>query len=858
MTTRKKKTSRSAKPLLAYTHAEAKRVNLPTDQTEPIVREDELAPVPFTPEARAPEGPRLSWRRGDSLNDLTTSAGPLFVHEKVSPTAFAEQLKGEPAPSLFAEFNGLPPDAAWSCYTHRGNWSNRIIRGHSEDVMASLAGKEDLAGKVQMIYWDPPYGINFNASYQPSTKKRAGGAPAEASMATAFRDAYRDGIHSYLDAVYRTATFGRQLLTESGSFFLQISSENLHRCALVLDEVFGPQNRLATIAFAKSGVSSAKIVPEVTDYLLWYARDKDMIRSHKLYEPVTRASKIELMSWHAMVQLKDGTRRELTEKERIDPGTELPEGARVYQRVPLDSIGESATGRSESFSWNGCEYACPPGRHWAVSEEGMERLADLARLDSPGAGGRLRWMRFESEFAGPVINNVWPTKMSPDDMHYVVETGESVIERCILMATDPGDLVLDPTCGSGTTAFVAEKWGRRWITIDASAIPVALARQRALSGVHEWFLTKDDPEGRCEEARLSGKHDSAPLSPDGTRSSAHDPASGFVYERVPYVSPATLAYDQPPSFTFLVDRPRKKKGWKRLASPFTVESHSPWRYEPVTGGAGQGELRQGVRERVLESLSHAGFAVNQTNVWGRGAASRWHLDDIENWREPSDFVTHEARLRETGDRVALTILSDDQTATRALMDRAADEAAKRHAIRKLIVAAFEYDADPAPLERRGRLEILRLRANRDLAIAELKPGREDHAFVLVGEPELDLRALPGERFEVEVRGWNTYDPATGNVRAGKPADIDCWLLDTDHDGQSFFARRIHFPGKSNDRQLKRFKAALGSRIKPEHWASMESLTSAPFRRPKSGRIAVRIVTTTGDEMLAVRDVPSRS
>ena len=251
---------------------------------------------------------------------------------------------------------------------------------------------------------------------------------------------------------------------------------------------------------------------------------------------------------------------------------------------------------------------------------------------------------------------------------------------------------------------------------------------------------------------------------------------------------------------------------------------------------------------MLESLGSAGF------VAGEGG-SRWHLDDVENWHGASEFVTHEACMRETGERVALSVLSDDQTATRNLVDRAAEEAAERRAIRKLIVAAFEYESDAARHERRGRLDIIRLRANRDLAIAQLKPGREDSAFVLVGEPELELRLVDGGRAVVEVRGWNTYDPATGNARPGEPGDIDCWLLDTDHDGKAFYARRVHFPGKRQDRQLMRFRSALGARVRPEHWASMESLTSAPFRRPKSGRIAVRIVTTTGDEMLAVRDLP---
>ncbi|MYE44593.1 MAG: site-specific DNA-methyltransferase, partial [Acidobacteria bacterium] len=612
----KKKATRATKPLLAYTHAEAKRANLPTDQTERYMREEELAAVPYTPERRASEGPRLSWRRGKSLDELTTNAGPLYVHEKVSPTAFAEQLRGEPAPTLFDEFNGLPPDAAWSCYTHRGNWSNRLIKGHSEDVMASLAGKEDLAGKVQMIYWDPPYGIKFDASFQPNTRKRAGGTPSEAAPAKAFRDTYRDGIHSYLDAVYRTAAFGRELLTESGSFFLQISSENLHRCSLVLDEVFGPENRVATIAFKKSGSTSANTLPEVNDWLLWYSPAKERLKFRQLYEALTRSEKIKAMNWDAMVLLPDGARRAPTVAEREDPDNHLPVGARVYQRRPLDSQGESRTGRSESFTWRGREYPCPATRHWSVSMEGMERLAELGRLDAAKEDSPLRWMRFEDEFAGVKIDNLWHRQMKPDDMHYVVETAESVIERCILMATDPGDLILDPTCGSGTTALVAERWGRRWITIDASAVPVALARQRILTGVHDWFLTKDDLEGWQAEVDLSGSEGSAGARPDSTAS--HDPASGFVHERLPHVSAEILAYDLPQTPTLLVDRPRKKKGWKRLAAPFTVESHSPWRYEPLAGGAEESELRAGVRERMLESLGNAGFVANLTNVGGGG------------------------------------------------------------------------------------------------------------------------------------------------------------------------------------------------------------------------------------------------
>ena len=837
-------------PLAAYSYEQGKRTNLPTDQTERYMDEEDLKPTPYSPDQRAAEGPRLSWRRGSQLENMETAAGPLFIHEKVAPKAFARQLtEGPGTDTLFDAFNGLPHDAAFACYQYKGNWSNRIIKGHSEQVMASLAVKEDLAGEVQMIYWDPPYGISYNSNFQPSTRKRVGGSPASGASTLAFRDTYRDGIHSYLDAVYRTAVHGRVLLADSGSFFLQISSANVHRLALVLDEAFGPDNRVATIAFAKSGSTSARNLPEVCDYLLWYAKDKAQVKFHQLYEPLTRAEKIEHMTWHAMVELADKEARPLTPEERIDPDRHLPEGARVYRRMRLASQHESKTGRSESFVWNGQTFPCPPEEHWRVSHQGLERLADLDRLDAASGDSHLTWKRFENEVPGRAINNLWRQQMSPTDMHYVVETAESVIGRCILMATDPGDLVLDPTCGSGTTACVAEKWGRRWITIDASAVPIALCRQRILAGVYDWYLTKDDPDGWREEVKLSGQSVGQQSMP--ARSDTHDPHSGFVYERVPSVSAATLAYDLPAEPTLLVDQPRKKRGWKRLSSSFTVESHSPWRYEPITGGQGEAELRQGVRTHVLEALGRAGFPSE-----GEDSKKRWHLDDIESWPE-SDCLTHEGRIRETGERVALSVLSDDQTATSIFIDRAAEEAAGRRAIKRLIVCAFEYDSDAygSQQERRGRLHVVKLRANRDLAIAELRPGYEDRAFVLVGEPELDVRLTADGSVEVEVLGWNTYDPATGGVRPGRARDIDCWLLDTDHDGYSFFAHRIHFPHKSGDRQLKRFRRALGSRVRPERWTTMESLVSAPFRRPTSGRIAVRIVTSTGDEMLAVREVP---
>lgn len=752
----------------------------------------------------------------------------------------------------FGEFNGLPAEAKYDWYKHKGNWQNRIIRGNSVDVMASLAAKEGMGGAVQMVYFDPPYGIKFASNYQSSTRKRgATDAPVEAPSRKAFRDTYIDGLHSYMDTVFKVAVHARALLAESGSFFLQIGSENVHRLSVVLDEVFGPENRVATIAFAKTGATPAKHVSQIADYLLWYAKDKEEVKYRQLYEQLDRRQKLSLMASYAMVELQDGTVRHLTPQEWDDPDKHLPRHSRLFQRMPLVSQGDSTTGRLDGYDWNGTIFHCPLGYQWRVHVGGLDRLAENHRLVSAGSGGELRWKRYEEEIPGRRISNLWHQKQSATDMHYVVETAEVTIERCLLMATDPGDLVLDPTCGSGTTAAVSERWGRRWITIDASAIPVALCRQRILASVHPWYLTLDDSEGQQEEARLAGRLEEHRRDP-GPRQSGRDPSAGFVYDRVPYVSAAQLAYAKPPKATLLVNKPSKKKHVKRISAPFTVESHSPWVY--VSPSAPETDKRAveretGIRENIVRALHVSGIRVSSN-----GRDDRWRFDDMELFQDDSDdspsHITHQATIRTSGERVAIAVVPDDRTANVTLIDTAAIAAARRD-FRKLVVVAFHFEADTKN-ERRGRLEIVLVRANRDLSIGELKAGKEDQAFVLVGEPDVRLTGQPDGMHQVTIRGYNVYDPSSGNVRpAGKATDIDCWMLDTDYDGKSFFARRIHFPGKSSDGQISRLKRELGRSVAPAKWKSMESLTSAPFRRPSGGRIAVRIVTAFGDEMLQV-------
>ena len=515
----RKKTTRRKPAPEAYAHPSADRLNLPTEETAPFMAAEDRAPYRYEPPLRQDEHgePRLSWDRGDDADDLAVDAHPLYIHEKIHPAAYIRTLTTTPADrretrNLFgAAYNNLPESAAYEWYEHRGNWQNRLIRGDSRRIMASLAERDRLAGQVQMVFYDPPYGIQFNSNFQPSVKKRGVGTaakdiPNDPVSVQAFRDTYENGIHSYLDNIRRNTALARTLLHDSGSLFLQIGSENVHRLAMILDEIFGAENRVATIPFVKTGGSTAKTLPQVADYLLWYAKEKESIKFRQLYEHLDRKQTVEYQVSYTMVELADGSVRKLTADETASPDDHLPPDARIFQLAALTSQHHSLTGRSEPFTWRGRTYDCPTDEQWRVDIEGLQRLADRNRLVAR-EGGRLRWKQYENELPGRKIHNVWSRLMSPSDMHYVVETAEGVVERCILMSTDPSDLVLDITCGSGTTAFVAEKWGRRWITTDAAAVPIALARQRIAVGAFPYHLLQDSADGALKECAVSGNQE---------------------------------------------------------------------------------------------------------------------------------------------------------------------------------------------------------------------------------------------------------------------------------------------------------------------------------------------------------------
>lgn len=829
-----------------YKHG-ATRANLPTDGTEPFMDEADKAPVRYVPPIRDRSGPVLSWDRGENLDEVATDATPLYINEKIHPSAFIAQLQSlEPAP-MFGDFNNLPKDAAYEWYQHEGNWSNRLIRGDSVKVMASLLAKEGMEGKVQMIYMDPPYGIGFKSNLQIATDDRKTPAstkalPHDPTVVQTFRDTYANGLNSYFDNLYRNFLHARALLTASGSLFVQIGKENVNRVALLLDETFGPENRVAQVTYTKSGTRSASELPEVADYVLWYAKDLQHVRFQQLYEEHTREAILAMWTWSAQVELTNGTARDLTIDEQRNPAL-LPDGARLFTRSRIMSQHHSDTRSTFEFEWEGKTFKPPEGEQWRVSPEGLQRLAELNRLYA--TKDQIRVKLYEDEVPGRKVSNVWYSAMPATGARYIVETGEGVIERCMLMSTNPGDLVLDITCGGGTTAFVAEQWGRRWITTDTSGVALAITRQRLLSAEYPWYHLQDSEEGALEEARLSGKPP-ANVSGDGSR----DPANGFVYKRVPNVSAAILAYDQEVEPILLVNQPLVRRGVVRVASPFTVESHSPWRYVAPDKLTAPQEDQLDTRQRMVDAIQVSGI---------RTGDDRLMIEDVADWGEVA-LITHTAvSIDAEGVRTptAIAIVPDDQTASEEFIELAAEQAAERRRLRRLIVIAFNYDASVhTGSVQRGRLEILKVQANRDFQIPGLENKETDHAFVMIGQPEVVVHDEGNGNISVEVLGFDTYNPATGGVERGAAKDIDCWMVDTDYNGQSFYARRIHLPNSSDDKRLNRLRRRLGKRVDPDLWESMQSTRSAPFRRPtrEHARIAVRIITRTDIEMTVELEV----
>ncbi|MDD9987021.1 MAG: site-specific DNA-methyltransferase [Spirochaetaceae bacterium] len=538
----KRKQSKSVETI---THDEASRKNIPTAEYQSVMEKSDQSPVQVAYERRNRDlDPQLVWRGKDEQDwsDLVVQAPPLFIQEKVHPKVLIDDLlrrskAGEQAAAdqldLFADFNGLPDDSARTeFYRHDANWSNRMILGDSLQVMASLAEREGLRGKVQCIYLDPPYGIKFNSNFQWSTTSRdvrdgkTEHITREPEQVKAFRDTWRDGIHSYLTYLRDRLTVARDLLTDSGSIFVQIGDENLHRVRSLMDEVFGEGNFISIIQFQKTGSLSGNLLANTVDFILWFAKSKQSAKYRQLYN--ARVAGHVSSDRYDQIELSDGKERRLSQPE-IERVVELPDG-RVFRHTSLISSGQSST--EQPFSFRGRTYLPSVGSHWKTTTTGLDRLAKCGRIS---AGTKtIRYKRLMEDFKVLPITDRWESLQIGTGLIYVVQTSPAVVERCILMTTDAGDLVLDPTCGSGTTAYVAEQWGRRWITIDTSRVALALARSRVMGARYPYYLLADSEAGRQKEAELA-------RTVASDRPTGGDIRQGFVYERVPHITLKSIA-----------------------------------------------------------------------------------------------------------------------------------------------------------------------------------------------------------------------------------------------------------------------------------------------------------------------------
>jgi adenine-specific DNA-methyltransferase len=909
-------------------HDEATRKNIPTAEHQSVMETNEQSPVRVAYDRRNRDlDPQLVWRGKDEQDwsDLVVQAPPLYIQEKVHPKVLIDDLlrrskadakAADTQCDLFADFNGLPDDnAKTEFYQHEAHWANRMILGDSLQVMASLAEREGLRGAVQCIYFDPPYGIKFNSNFQWSTTSRdvkdgnTDHITREPEQVKAFRDTWRDGIHSYLTYLRDRLTVARDLLTESGSIFVQIGDENVHRVRALMDEVFGDENCISQITFRKKLMPlGAKTLESMADFILWYGKNREVTKYRQLYiktvpDPSAR--------WTG-VEIKDGIRRLMTSDERKDLSL-IPIGAKVFSTVP--QIAPSFSANSVyPFEFEGVVYNPPRNSCWVTTPERMKKIVLANRLIVEA--GSPRYVMNHQDFSYNKITNPWADTAPSQGKVYVVQTNEAVISRCIFMATDPGDLVLDPTCGSGTTAYVAEQWGRRWITIDTSRVALALARARIMGARYTYYLLADSRDGQLKEAEIT---ETAPSS----QTTRGDIRLGFVYERVPHITLKSIAnnaeidviwekYQQtleplreklnkalgkswqeweipreagkqwPEEATtlhaawwaeriarqqeidasiaakadseYLYDKPYVDKKKVRVAGPFTVESISPHRV-----------LGVGENDELLDTLGNPGNAYGEERSFVQmirenlknAGVQQAHKDDkvtftsLTPW--PGELICAEGKYIEAHEgverRAAIFIGPEFGTVSRPDLVAAAREAGDAD-FDVLITCAFNYDAHSADFNKLGRIPVLKARMNADLHMADdLKNTGKGNLFVIFGEPDIDIIPTDNGQIQVQVNGVDVFHPNTGEVRSDGAEGIACWFIDTDYNMESFFVRHAYFLG-AND-PYKALKTTLKAEINEEAWATLHSNISRPFDKPETGRIAVKVINHLGDEVMKV-------
>ena len=892
-------------PVDAIKHKDS-RVNIPTEELRDFVADDERTPKKVLYPRDESLDPQLVWRGKDEQDSkaLDVPVVPVYIQEKIHPQALIENLRrtakageAEPELTLFSDFNGMEDDFSKKLdfYSHQADrqphWSNRMILGDSLLVMASLAEKEGLKGKVQTIYFDPPYGIKFGSNWQVSTRKRdvkdgrVEDATRQPEQVRAFRDTWKLGIHSYLSYLRDRLVIARDLLTETGSLFVQIGDENVHLVRSVLDEVFGSENHVVTITVKKKGSQKSSLIDPVNDYLLWYSKTSRHVAGEPgpKFRPVLERRNLDgdTLEEFRWVELADGRRFPISEVPppdgkgvidyRLRPQLLFQDhpGARLFRPWPITNGGERPN-QMDPIEIGGRSLPPPKGRCWSHttrtsdgSMPGMKRVALAGRLVA--IGDSVDYVRYLDDFPFKTISNWWDGLGGAADQVYVVQTNPEIVQRCVLMTSDPGDIVLDPTCGSGTTAFVAEQCGRRWITMDTSRVALALARTRLMAARYPYYLLSDSPEGIRKEAELTGK-----VPPE--HATGNDVRKGFVYQRARQVTSGTIANNpdieegmpreridasilRHAETEVLFDQAYEDPKRIRVSGPFTVESLSPHRVLSTDE-----ETPAGVKEAQRDSVPFEAMILDNLRKAGvQNTVKQERLTFARLEPHAGRWIQATGEYEDAGGkqrRVAVSIGPEHGTVGPQQVKEAAKEAVQGVGFDVLVVCGFAFDPHVSEEAKRyGKLTVLIARMNPDLSMGEdlLKKTGAGNLFMVFGEPDITIAPQGDEGYlTVEIHGLDVYDPTTGQIRNSSTDDIACWFIDTNYNGESFFVRQAYFLG--SDEPYEKLKRALRSDIDEQAWSTLRSTGSRPFVPPETGKIAVKVINHYGDEVLKVFDV----
>ena len=785
------------------------------------------------------------------MPQLETDIRSLYAHEDVRPEAIIEKMYelhevNTGMPSLFDDLYEDEEeqdelDRLAGYYKHEDNWRNRLILGDSLLVMNSLLNREGMKGQVQCVYIDPPYGIRYGGNWQirindKLVKENDSNLSGEPEMIKAYRDTWELGIHSYLSYLRDRLILARELLSTSGSCFVQISDQNVHLVRNLMDEVFGSENFCSQIIFrTKLMPLGGQTLEPICDFIIWYAKDKEQVKFRNLFikdspEGNPRFGYVDV----------DGNRRKMTAEE-INDHSLLPKGARVFTLQPMRPA-EYRANCDYSIEFEGRTLSPPNGTSWSTNKEGMERLIKAGRVMS--SGSTLCYVLYFDDY--PVVrrNALWGDTGPANSKSYVVQTSDKVIQRCILMTTDPGDLVLDPTCGSGTTAFTSEKWGRRWITIDTSRIALNIAKKRLISALYPYYETFD-------------------------KSDTPNMHLGFEYQSVPHVTLKSYAQALPPEEEVLYDQPLENKKMIRVTGPFTVEALQSLNVSsPETlskEGEGDEEYRQFV-DRIFNNLRSNGI---------RNGRKDQHIvfHSTEHVDEP--YLNARGWYKDDkGQDVCVYFMIGPKFGTVSkLAVNEAVKAFRRHLNEAswLVILGFSFEDSVESGEFKavnfGTFQVWKVRMSDDLLQdGLLKKDKTAGSFIIIGEPDIELVKDDDTHFHVEIVGMDMYDPVKDQVRARNAEDIAYWEMDDDYTDALFKVRSIHFSGGTkkefaawrkgldtvaSSEAKKKAERTLKMEFNDELWDRLYTLKSESIEYRPGRRIAVRVISQFGEEATKV-------